>query len=117
MKSTLQIAAPSDAEEARLDRLFKALGHRTRRRLLASLAQGPARITDLVEPDEMTFAAVSKHIRVLEDAGLIERTVDGRNHRCALKTEPLAEAEDWLGHYRPFWTSTLDALADHLEKP
>jgi DNA-binding transcriptional ArsR family regulator len=98
-----------------LDQVFRALADRTRRDLLARLAAGPARITDLAEPYPMSLAAVSKHIRVLESANLIQRTVDGRVHRCALSAEPLRDAVGWLEHYRGFWTDQLDALARYVE--
>jgi DNA-binding transcriptional ArsR family regulator len=101
--------------DARLDLIFRALGDRTRRTLLAQLARGPAMITELAEPFRISLPAVSRHIRVLERARLVERTVDGRVHRCSLRAEPLREAERWLTNYREFWMGTLDALARHVE--
>jgi DNA-binding transcriptional ArsR family regulator len=101
--------------EARLDLVFRALGDRTRRALLASLACGPAMITELAEPFRMSLPAVSRHIRVLERARLVKRTVDGRVHRCALRAEPLRHAERWILPYRLFWEGTLDALARYVE--
>lgn len=109
-------AARRAREADRLDRLFGALADRTRRALLDRLAQGPARITDLAAPFAMTFAAVSKHIRVLEAAGLVAREVDGRVHRCALSGAPLDDAADWIAARRAFWTQTLDALVRHAER-
>lgn len=103
------------AADARLDLIFRALGDQTRRTLLAQLARGPAMITELAEPFGISLPAVSRHIRVLERARLVERTVDGRVHRCSLRAEPLREAERWLTHYREFWTGTLDALARHVQ--
>jgi DNA-binding transcriptional ArsR family regulator len=103
-------------EDAQLDRIFRALGDRTRRALLASLARRPAMITELAAPFRMSLPAVSRHIRVLERACLVKRTVDGRVHRCALRAVPLREAEQWLLHYRRFWTGTLDALARYVEE-
>jgi len=102
--------------EDRLDAVFHALGDRTRRALLARLAKAPARITDLARPFSMSLPAVSRHIRVLEGAGLIARTVDGRVHQCSLDAEPLKGVETWLGHYRQFWTGTLESLASYIEK-
>jgi DNA-binding transcriptional ArsR family regulator len=103
------------ARDARLDEVFSALGDTTRRRILARLARGPASITELAEPFSMTLPAVSKHLRVLESAGLMRRQRDGRYHRCHLETQPLESAIAFLAKYRPFWEDTLDALADHVE--
>jgi DNA-binding transcriptional ArsR family regulator len=105
----------SSKTEDRLDLVFRALADRTRRALLGSLAQGPAKVTDLAEPFNMSLPAVSKHLKVLERARLLVRAVDGRVHRCSLGAEPLQEAEQWLGRYRPFWEETLDGLARYVE--
>ena len=99
-----------------LDRVFRALGDRTRRQLLARLSEGSAMVTELAEPFDMSLPAVGKHLRVLERAGLVRRTVTGRVHRCALDATPLRNAEEWLSHYRVFWNETLDALEDHVLK-
>ncbi len=72
-------------------------------------------VGELAKPIAMTRTAVSKHLRVLEDALLISRTIDGRVHRCALRSEPLQEVERWLTGYRAFWTEKLDALARYTE--
>jgi DNA-binding transcriptional ArsR family regulator len=101
--------------EQRLDRILHALSDRTRRSLLKRLAAGPAMVGELAEPFAMTRVAVSKHLRVLEQARLISRTVEGRIHRCALSAEPLREVDRWLTGYRGFWTHTLDALAHYAE--
>jgi len=101
--------------EGDLDRLFKALGDRTRRALLSQLAAGPARVTALARHFDMSLPAVGKHIRVLERAGLVQRTVTGRVHECALQVDRLEAAEQWLAHYRQFWNETLDSLVAHLE--
>jgi DNA-binding transcriptional ArsR family regulator len=103
------------SRDDRLDAVFHALGHRTRRALLARLRAKPAMITELAKPFAMSLPALSRHIRVLEDAGLIARTVDGRVHQCALNAEPLKSVEAWLGHYREFWEGTLESLARHIE--
>ena len=100
----------------RLDLVFRALGDRTRRALLARLAEGTSRVTDLADPFDMSLAAVSKHLKVLERAGLVARTVDGRVHRCSLDAAALRDADAWLEHYRDFWEGTLDALADYVEE-
>jgi DNA-binding transcriptional ArsR family regulator len=102
--------------EDRLDLVFRALADPTRRALLGSLARGPAKVTDLAGPFKMSLPAVSKHLKVLERAGLLVRAVDGRVHRCSLSAEPLWEAEQWLSSYRPFWEQTLDALARYVEE-
>ncbi|MSO65794.1 MAG: ArsR family transcriptional regulator [Alphaproteobacteria bacterium] len=86
--------------EDQLDRVFYALSDRTRRALLARLAEGPAMITELAAPFAMSRPAVSKHIRVLEAAKLVDRAVDGRVHRCSLSAEPLADIQQWLARYR-----------------
>ena len=99
----------------RLDAVFHALGDRTRRALLARLAKRSAMITELAKPFAMSLPAVSRHIRVLEGAGLVTRSVDGRMHQCSLNTTPLTTIEVWLRHYRPFWEGTLDALAQYVE--
>jgi DNA-binding transcriptional ArsR family regulator len=106
--------ARKDADD-RLDLLFRALGDRTRRALLARLAEKPAMVTELAEPFAMSLPAVSRHIRVLERARLVVRKVDGRVHRCALDPAPLKSAEAWLSHYRQFWEGQLAALARYVE--
>lgn len=98
-----------------LDRVFRALGDRTRRSILKRLASGPAKITELAEPFDMSLPAVSKHVRVLERAGLIERTIDGRVHECALSAEPMRDVAEWVARYRAFWEGTLDSLAAYVE--
>jgi DNA-binding transcriptional ArsR family regulator len=105
------------AREAKLDEVFSALGDTTRRRILARLAQGPASIGELAAPFSMTLPAVSKHVRVLERAGLIRRTREGWYHRCQLEIGPIEGAAAFLAQYRPFWEGTLDALARHVEQP
>lgn len=100
----------------KLDAVFHALGDRTRRRLLARLTKEPAVvITDLASPFAMSLPAVSRHIRVLESAGLITRSIDGRKHRCSLNAGPLKSAEAWLDHYRRFWNENLASLANYIE--
>lgn len=99
----------------RLDALFHALGDRTRRALLARLAKRPAMITELADPFAMSLPAVSRHIRVLEGAGLVTRSIDGRTHRCSLNPKPFKTIEGWLTHYRKFWEDNLAALAQYVE--
>ena len=101
----------------RLDAVFSALADPTRRRILVRLARGEASITELAEPFDMTLPAVSKHLRVLEHAGLVRRERDGWYHRCHLEARPLGEAASFLERWRPFWDRTLDQLARHVERP
>ncbi|SDJ59905.1 ArsR/SmtB family transcription factor [Natronorubrum texcoconense] len=98
-----------------LDAIFGALAHPTRRTLIEQLAGGPKSVGDLAEPHDVSLAAVSKHLQVLEDAGLIEVEQDGRVRRCYLDATPLSDVFGWLTRYRVFWEDRFDALADHLE--
>lgn len=102
-------------KDEQLDKVFRALSHSVRRQLLARLSQGEGMISELAEPFQMSFPAVSKHLRVLEQAGLVAIEVDGRVHRCTLRAEPLRAVEKWLELYRVFWNENLDALAQFLE--
>lgn len=102
--------------EERLDVVLHALADRTRRRLLRRLAGGPAAVGELARPIAMTRVAVSKHLRVLEAAGLITRTVSGRVHRCALSEGAPQELDAWLSEYRDFWNTQLQSLADYAER-
>ena len=95
---------------ARLDGIFHALGDATRRKMLFALAGGERSVTQLAEPFAMSLAAASKHIKVLENAGLIRREVRGRTHLCRLDPGPLASAHHWLSFYERFWTGRLDVL-------
>jgi len=97
-------------DSPQLDIIFRALGDSTRRGMLASLALGERSIGELAEPFAMSFAGASKHVKVLEDAGLVRREVRGRTHICRLEAGPLADADQWLSHYERFWTGRLDAL-------
>jgi DNA-binding transcriptional ArsR family regulator len=100
---------------AHLDSTFSALSDPTRRALLARLALGEATVSELAEPFDVSLPAISKHLRVLESAGLLRRNVEGRVHRCTLASEPMKEAAGWIEQYRVFWDSQLDALAKFLE--
>jgi len=104
------------SQEDQLDRVFGALADRTRRALLARLAERSAMVTELAAPFDMSLPAVSRHIRVLEHARLVDRAIDGRVHLCSLQPEPLKAVESWVRHYRHFWTGTLDALARYVEE-
>lgn len=98
-----------------LDSTFAALADPTRRAMLARLAGGECSISELAEPFEMSLPAVSKHVRVLENAGLLVREKDGRVHRCNIDPAPITAAMSWLEDMRHFWESRLGALADYLE--
>lgn len=102
--------------EDRLDSILHALADRTRRKLLVRLAAGPAMVSELAEPFDMSRIAISKHLRVLEKARLVARTIDGRAHQCSLTAEPMRDLERWLTAYRSFWTGKLEALARYAEK-
>ncbi len=93
-----------------LDSVFRALGDPTRRGMLRRLADGERSIGELGAPTRMSFEGASKHVRVLERAGLVQRTVVGRTHVCRLRATPLAAADDWLRFYERFWNRQLDAL-------
>ena len=99
-----------------LDSTFAALSDATRRGILARLALGETSISELAAPYEMSLPAVSKHLRVLEGAGLVKRHKDGRVHRCRLVAEPMKDAAAWIEHYRQFWESQFDSLARYLEE-
>jgi DNA-binding transcriptional ArsR family regulator len=96
--------------ENRLDTTFQALADPTRRGMLANLALGEKSIGELGEPFHMTFAGASKHVKVLENAGLIRRRKEGRRQICSLEAKPLEEAERWLRQWEKFWTVRLDRL-------
>ena len=97
-----------------LDTVFHALGDATRRRMLRELSAGERTVSQLAEPFAISLAAASKHIKVLENAGMIRREVRGRTHLCRLDPGPLAGAHEWLTFYERFWTGRLDALEDLL---
>ena len=98
----------------RLSQIFSSLGDPTRRAILARLAKGEVSVGELAEPFDMSLPAVSKHLKVLEKAGLIERARDAQWRRCSLKVGPLKDAHDWLTTYSRFWTESLDRLDKYL---
>jgi len=100
--------------EAQLDATFRALADPTRRAILARLAKGDASVLDLAEPFDMTQPAVSKHLKVLERAGLIARSREAQRRPCHLEPEPLKQAADWIGTYREFWEASYSRLDDYL---
>jgi DNA-binding transcriptional ArsR family regulator len=95
---------------AEMDGVFHALAHGARRDMLGRLAGGQLTVGELAEPLTMSLAAASKHVKVLEAAGLVRRTVDGRRHVCRLDPAPLAFASTWLAFYEQYWSQSLDAL-------
>jgi DNA-binding transcriptional ArsR family regulator len=100
----------------RLSSTFAALADPTRRAILARLAKGEATVGDLARPFDISLPAVSRHLKVLEHAGLIEREVDAQWRLCRLNGRPLREAHGWLERYRRFWEERLDRLIEYLEK-
>ena len=93
-----------------LDAVFHAIGDQTRRGMLRALSQGERTVSELAAPFAMSLAAASKHIKVLERAGILRREIRGRTHVCRLDPGPLASAESWLHFYAEFWTGRLDGL-------
>lgn len=97
-----------------LDSVYAAISHPVRRRVLAQLRPGGATVTELAAAHPISLAAVSKHIRVLEDARLVRRTIVGREHRLTLEPAPLGAAAGWLDTYRQFWDERIDLLEARL---
>jgi len=103
-----------ELQTPRMNSVFHALGDATRRHMLRDLAGGERTVSQLAQPFAISLAAASKHIKVLENAGLIRREVRGRTHLCRLDPGPLASAHEWLSFYERFWTSRLDMLEQLL---
>jgi DNA-binding transcriptional ArsR family regulator len=101
--------------DSRLDEVFGALADPTRRRILETLSRRDQCVTELARPYRMSLPAISKHLRVLEHAGLICRRRDGRMHHLKLEAKPMQQAAQWIEEYRKFWEGALDSLADYLE--
>jgi len=99
-----------------LSSTFSALADPTRRAILARLASGQASVTELAEPFEMSMPAISKHLKVLEHAGLIARKREAQSRPCELAAKPLKEAANWIEHYRTFWEQSLDRLDAYLRE-
>jgi DNA-binding transcriptional ArsR family regulator len=106
-----------EQQTARLDAVFHALADPTRRAILQRLSKGESSVGELAAPFRMTFAGASKHIKALERAGLVRRTVKGRTHVCRLDPKPLANAHEWLRYYEQFWSARLDLLQRLLTDP
>jgi len=102
--------------EDQLSNTFAALADPTRRAILARLAVGEAPVTELAEPFDMSLPAISKHLKVLERAGLIARGRDAQWRPCRLEPAPLKEAADWIGHYKKFWEESFDRLDEYLRE-
>jgi DNA-binding transcriptional ArsR family regulator len=98
-------------DQVAMDAVFHALASQARRDMLARLSAGPLTVGQLAAPLAMSLAAAAKHVQVLERAGLIHRTIDGRRHICRLEPGPLASAQAWLAFYERHWNESLDALA------
>lgn len=98
-----------------LSNILGAISHPSRRAILDRLAKGPQRVTEIAEPFEMSLNAVSKHLKVLEEAGLIRREVVGREHFIEFRGAPLREVSQWVRHYERFWTRELDKLQHYFK--
>ena len=99
-----------------LSTVLGAVSHPSRRAILARLADGPARVTEIAEPFDMSLNAVSKHLKVLEGAGLVEREVQGRDHLIRFRGEPLRLVSRWVHEYEQFWTERLDRLENYFKE-
>lgn len=97
-----------------LDQIFSALSDATRREMLSRLAEREMPVWELAEPFNMSKPAITKHLKVLESAGLMKRSVQGRTHICRLTSSPLSEVADWLAFYEKFWSKKLDGLDEFL---
>lgn len=115
VKCTRPRTAVAPRTQRQLDRTFAALSDPTRRRILEHLAEGDRCVTDLARPYRMSLPAVSKHLRVLEQAGLVRRRRDGRVHRLALQAAPMQQAQQWIEEYRRFWEQSFDRLDAYLQ--
>lgn len=107
-----------DFSDDALDKAFAALAHPIRRAIVTRLARdGSASVSDLAAPFDVSLMAVSKHLKVMDEAGLVRREKDGRVHRCSFDPEAMDVAKDWIEHHREYWTRQLDSLAAYLETP
>jgi DNA-binding transcriptional ArsR family regulator len=104
------------AKEDRLSETFAALANSTRRAILARLARGEANVNELAEPFEMTLPAISKHIKVLERAGLVVRGHRAQYRPCSLEATPLREVSSWAEQYRPVWEARFDRMDDYIKQ-
>jgi DNA-binding transcriptional ArsR family regulator len=113
LNQVVKHAEPAD----QLDVVFSALADPTRRAIVVRLSEGEASVSELAAPFDVTLPAVTKHLRVLERAGLLEHHKDGRVRRCRLVASPMRAADDWLASYRVFWEKRLDSLSHYVNKP
>lgn len=104
-------------DSAQLDLIFSALSDSTRRAMLLKLADKEQSIADLSAPFNISKSAVTKHVKVLEKAGLLQRTIEGRVHNCRLAVDPLHTASDWMAFYQKFWNNKLDSLDSYFNSP
>src|ERR1700721_3775517 len=104
------------AKSAELDRVFSALADPTRRAILRGLTRRPATVNQIARPFPVSLNAISKHIMVLEHAGLLRREIRGREHHCWIEPRPLHEVNGWLEYYRQFWEERMDALEVYIER-
>lgn len=102
-------------EDDRLSATFAALANATRRAILARLAEGEANVNELAEPFDLTLPAISKHLKVLERAGLVTRSQRAQYRPCALDAAPLEEVAGWAEQYRPMWEARFDRMSAHIE--
>jgi DNA-binding transcriptional ArsR family regulator len=102
--------------DRRLDLAFGALSHPIRRGILARLSTGEANVAELAKPFKVSAPAITKHMKILEEAGLLSRKKEGRAHRCKLERERMKEAEQWIEAHRKFWNEKLDALEKYLKE-
>ena len=98
-----------------LTSVFEAIAHPSRRAILDRLSKGPARVTEIAEPFDMSLNAVSKHLKILEAAGLVTREVQGREHYIEFRGEPLRLVSTWVDYYERFWTQNLDRFEQHFK--
>ena len=104
------------SQSAELNQIFSALADPTRRAILRALTRHPATINEIAKPFPVSLNAVSKHVMVLERAGLLRREIKGRQHYCRIEPRPLREAEEWLEYYRQFWEQRMDALEAYVAR-
>ncbi len=109
------VIANATLDDARLDETFAALANSTRRAILARLAEGEASVNDLAEPFDLTLPAISKHIKVLEHAGLVTRSRRAQFRPCTIAAAPLAEVVDWAAQYRHIWDDRFDRMDDYVQ--
>lgn len=114
MHEDARLRAPSTSSHE-LDLLFSALSSPTRRAILARLTKGESTVSALARPFDMSLPAISKHLRILEDAHVIKVVRDGRNHLCTLTPTALSKAEKWLAFYARMWEGQLDSLSEYLK--